>query len=320
MGTAPRRGRVALTGATGFIGAPLTTALDAAGWELRVLARREPPLLRTSRIAEVIVGDLGDEKALRQLVDGVDAVVHLAGLVKARSTSEFFRVNAEGTERLVRAAAALPNPPRFLLVSSLAAREPQLSGYCASKRGAEEALRREAGAMGWMIVRPPAVYGPGDLELLPFFRNIQRGLAPRPSGGQHRVSMIYISDLVDFIAKSLEKPIVSQICWEIDDGTPEGYSWTDLATTAAAILGMKPRRVALPRAVVDLVARRNEAAMRRGAPARMLSRGKVRELFHEDWVAHSRPPEDATAWRPHWPLARGMAETIEWYRFLGNLK
>lgn len=320
MGTGTRRGRVALTGATGFIGAPLATALDAAGWELRVLARREPPLLHTTGVAEVVIGDLDDETALRQLVDGADAVVHLAGLVKARSTPEFFRVNTAGTERLVRAAAARPNPPRFLLVSSLAAREPQLSGYCASKRGAEDSLRREAGAMRWMIVRPPAVYGPGDLELLPFFRNIQRGLAPRPSGGPHRVSMIFISDLVDFIVKSLEESVSSQTCWEIDDGAPDGYSWTDLATTAAAVLGTKPRRVVLPRAVVDLVARRNEAAMRRGGPVRMLSRGKVRELFHADWVAHSRPPEGATAWHPRWSLARGFAQTIEWYRLIGNLK
>lgn len=319
MVIAARLGRVALTGATGFIGAPLTTALDAAGWRLRVLARREPPLLRTRQVAEVIIGDLHDEKSLCELVDGVDAVVHLAGLVKARSAAEFFRVNIEGTERLVRAAAAASAPPRFVLISSLAAREPQLSSYCASKRGAEDALRREGGGIVWSILRPSAVYGPGDLEFLPFFRSVARGFALRPMPGNHRVSMLYINDLVDFISRLLEEKLQPESCWEIDDGAPDGHSWSDLAATAGAVFGIKPRIVPVPRPILDLIARWNERAMRRGAPARILSRGKVREIFHEDWVARARPPAGATDWRPHWPLARGFAETVESYRVRGLL-
>lgn len=319
MAMAPRRGRVALTGATGFIGAPLTTALDTAGWQLRVLARREPPLLRTRQVAEVIIGDLQDDKSLRELVDGVDAVVHLAGLVKARSPAEFFRVNTEGTERLVRTAAAASSPSRFILISSLAAREPQLSSYCASKRGAEDALRREGSGMAWSILRPPAVYGPGDLEFLPFFRSVRRGFALRPTPGNHRVSMIYISDLIKFIAQLLEENSGARACWEIDDGASNGHSWSDLAATAGAVLGVKPRTIPVPRSVLDLIARGNERAMRRGAPARILSRGKVREIFHQDWVAHARPPAGAVDWRPHWPLDRGFAETVEFYRVRGLL-
>ncbi|MBM3651220.1 MAG: NAD-dependent epimerase/dehydratase family protein, partial [Alphaproteobacteria bacterium] len=133
---------VALTGVSGFVGPHLVAALARQGYRLRLLLRRWSPLPSLDGVAaEIVLGDLLDEGALRQLVAGVDAVVHAAGLIKARRAADFLRVNRDGTALL----SALAPEARLVLVSSLAAREPQLSPYAASKRAAEEAVAARAG-------------------------------------------------------------------------------------------------------------------------------------------------------------------------------
>jgi nucleoside-diphosphate-sugar epimerase len=317
---APNPGRVALTGASGFIGGHVVTALDAAGWRLRLLARRRPPILRCQQVPEVVIGDLADEAALHALTADCDAVLHLAGLVKAGSRAAFFRANAEGTERLARIAAQQPRQPRFILVSSIAAREPALSSYCASKRAGEAALRQQADGMGWSILRPPAIYGPRDRELLPFFRCIARGIAPRPNLPGMRMSMLFVKDLVDLLVMMLHDNSGLRECWEVDDGAPAGHSWAEIAAAAAGAIGAgKPRAISTPRSLLSLIGAWNEAAMALSGRPRMLTREKVRELFHADWVVHDRPPADGTKWQPRWDLTRGFSETAAWYRASGWL-
>jgi nucleoside-diphosphate-sugar epimerase len=167
---------IALTGATGFIGKTLARRLTATEWQIRGLVR--PPSQGSPQVEiaiQWIEGDLGDPDSLRRLVSGVDAIVHCAGAVRGASQAHFNRVNVDGVARLVQAATEQHQLPRFLLMSSLAAREPHVSPYAASKRQGEEALAMGAGHMGWATFRPPAVYGPGDKELLPLFRWIGRG-------------------------------------------------------------------------------------------------------------------------------------------------
>jgi nucleoside-diphosphate-sugar epimerase len=315
MAAAPAvSGRVALTGASGFIGGHLVTALDAAGFRLRLLARREPPLLRCAQVPELVIGDLEDATSLEALVDGCSLVIHAAGLVKARSRADFFRANAEGTARLVGVAARAAPQPRFLLVSSIAAREPGLSSYCASKRAGEDALKQHAGTMPWTILRPCAVYGPGDQEFLPFFRAIRRGVALRPARVDPRISMIFVKDFVDLVAVLAKHEVGIGECWEIDDGTRGGHDWGELAAAAAAALGSRPLTVRVPRLLLELVGAYNEAAMASGARPRVLSREKVRELFHAGWVVDAPAPPARTNWQPRWDLKQGFAETVVWYR------
>jgi len=312
------RGRVAVTGASGFVGSHIVTALDAAGWRLRLLARREPPAIRARQTPELVIGDLADEDALETLVRDCDLVVHAAGLVKARSRAEFFRVNAEATGRLAAIAARCPAPPRFLLISSIAAREPALSSYCASKRAGEDALKQAAGGMRWSILRPVAVYGPRDREFLPFFRGVARGVALRPAGVDPRLSMIFINDLADLVAVVAEDKDSHGICWEVDDGAPRGYGWGDLGAAAAAALKTRPMSVSVGRWLLQSLGTGNELATAWDGRARMLTRDKVREIWHSDWVAALRPPA-GTNWQPRWDLARGFAETAAWYRLSGWL-
>ena len=137
------KGLVAVTGATGFIGRRLVRRLVDSGWRVRALARRPDEGLRDAG-AEVVRGALEDDASLKALVELANAVVHCAGAIRAPSHEAFVHINCDGTARLARAIVAQPRPPRLLLMSSLAARSPELSSYAASKRMAEDRVHRAA--------------------------------------------------------------------------------------------------------------------------------------------------------------------------------
>jgi len=304
---------VAVTGATGFVGSHLLVALARHGWTLRLLVRRWSPLPSLAGIAaEIVWGDLAEEPALRQLVAGVDAVVHAAGLIKARRAADFQTVNRDGTARLAAVAAGLP----FLLLSSLAAREPQLSPYAASKRAAEEILAARGGP--WLAVRAPAVYGPGDRETLAYFRAVARGLAPQPRVADARLSLIHVADLAETLALALDRP-PSPSTYEIDDGWQGGYSYADMAMAAAAALGRRARTLQIARRQMMAVARLNLLRQSLGGSTQILTPAKVKEMFHSDWTIHDRRLASAVGFRARYDLVEGFRHTVLWYRAQGWL-
>lgn len=304
------RGPIALTGSTGFVGRHLVKALDEAGYSLRLLVR-EGPRDCGFGTAETIIGTLNDEAALARLVAGAQAVIHLAGAIAAPDRATFFAVNTQGTERLAKAAMAA-GVARFIHVSSLAAREPQLSDYAASKREAEDRLR-EMAPCGLMIVRPPVVYGPGDRATLPLLAQFTRRFAIIPAAAQARVSLLYAEDLATFLVARLADETQGLI--EIDDGKPDGYGWPDLLKSAAEVEGHEARAVFLPRWLlqglswpVGLLG----SALKLRVP---LTPGKVRELYHRDWVVRGT----GTAVPGAKEFADGFRLTIAWYREQGWL-
>jgi len=316
-GPPANRGCVALTGATGFVGRHLLHRLAEDGWQLRALTRRPQALGPVAAQVRPVVGDLGSEAALAELVQGAEVVVHCAGLVAARSAAEFHRVNAEGTARLLRAAQAAGRP-RFLLISSLAAREPQLSPYAASKRQAEELLRQTADGLVWQALRPPVVYGPGDRATLPLFRQFARGLVLRP-GGSGRFSMVYVGDLAAAVAALLAQGGPAGAVMELDDGMPGGYGWPEVIGAAERQLGRRIRAVSVPQPVQRLAAAAGTlGAAFTGRPP-VLSQGKVNELAHPDWVCRDGLLGDCISWRAAVGLDEGFALTSAWYKAAGWL-
>ena len=309
----PTMGLVAVTGASGFVGPHLVAALKRHGWKVRLLLRRWSPLPSLAGVeAEIVWGDLADERALAQLVDGVAAVVHAAGLIKARDSADFLTVNRDGTIRL----AALAPEARFLLLSSLTAREPGLSPYGASKRAAEDALAGRTGP--WLAVRAPAVYGPGDRETLAYFKTAARGIGPSPRGTAARLSLIHVEDLAEALALALDRPLPPSV-YEIDDGRAEGYSYADMADAAGQALGRRVSRLAIPRPVMAAVAGLNGWRQALGGPTQILTAGKVAELFHADWVAHDRRLAAATGFAAQHDLWTGFRDAVLWYRARGWL-
>jgi nucleoside-diphosphate-sugar epimerase len=247
-------------------------------------------------------------------VQGVTAVVHCAGAIRGASAGEFSRVNVDGVARLVQAARELHPLPRFLLISSLAAREPQVSHYAASKRGGEHALRSLAAGMMWTALRPPAVYGPGDRETLPLVRCLQRGMAPVFGRKGSRFSLLFVEDLADAVRHLLELPQWPSGLFEIHDGHTGGYGWEDLTHTVARIIRKPVRRVRVPVALVQVAARGNLFLSRAFGYTPMLTPGKVRELTHPNWVCNDAALRRATGWTPRFLLEAGMRQTLKHLR------
>ncbi|WP_395670536.1 NAD-dependent epimerase/dehydratase family protein [Phenylobacterium sp.] len=296
---------VAVTGATGFLGRPLVRELAAQGLAVRILARRDPICAEWRGLApEVVVGSLGDEGALRALTNSVDVVIHAAGLVKARTAAEFTVANADGARRVAAATSG-----RMLLVSSLAAREPQLSAYAASKRAGEDAARAVLGER-LTIVRPPAIYGPGDRELLPLFQTAARSPVLPVFSDQARTAVIHIDDAARQIAALARRS--GGGTFALSDHRPEGYGWREIMREAAAAVGRRPRLVPTPAPVVHGVARlAGFLGGFGGVP--MLTAGKARELLHDDWSL--RPEEQAQGLPPpQFGLSAGLADAVRWYR------
>lgn len=301
--------RIAVTGATGFIGRALCAHLQANDYSVRALVRNADAAsdLAASGI-ELFVGDLGREDRLSALLHDADAVIHLAGAVRGNSPESFDLTNVDGTQRLVDAATRSPHPPKLVHISSLAAREPQLSWYARSKRAAEQRLQATAESLDWAIIRPPAVYGPGDREMLAVFRSMARGILPIPGDPAARVSLIHVDDLVEAIIACLRLPRLGRRTFTLDDGMPEGYGWLDMAATVEDVWGRKVRAFRVPTLLLDALAHANLGLSRMLGYAPMLTPSKLHELRHPDWVVTDQALTEATGWRPQVTLRSGLEQ------------
>ena len=302
-------GVVALTGATGFIGSALCRTLARAGWRIRALARQTPEAAPTSEI-QWIRGDLDDAVGLERLVADVDAVIHCAGAVRGRCAEHFQQANVHGSERLLQATRKAAPHARFLYMSSLAAREPTLSWYAASKHRAEELLAQQAGAVVLTIFRPTAVYGPGDRELRLVFRLLQRGWLPVAGDRAACLTLLHVHDLSAAVARWLNcsRPISGT--FELHDGRRGGYTWDSVAAIAAEVYGRRVRLLPLPAVGLALAAGANLRLGRWLGYQPMLTPGKLRELRHPDWICDNGALAEALGWQPEFDLERAMREGL----------
>lgn len=303
---------VAVTGATGFLGRHLVRALARDGWTPRVLVRRDPvhPLWRDIEV-EVVVGDLKSPRALDRLCQGAEVLVHVAGLIKAASLDAFDAVNCDGARAAALAAKAAG--ARFILVSSLAAREPQLSNYAASKRHGEDAVREVFPDA--LIVRPPAIYGPGDTETLPLFQLAAKSPVLPVLSPDTRIAMIHVEDAAAKLASFCKNPVSGLV--ELSDVRRDGYTWAEIMSAAGATMGANPRLARLPDGVLALAGTLADAwSFATGTPT-VFGSGKVRELLHADWSLSSAPMSEGVP--SVFGLMDGFAHTVDWYRAEGWL-
>ncbi|MGF1606661.1 MAG: NAD-dependent epimerase/dehydratase family protein [Rhodothalassiaceae bacterium] len=296
--------RIALTGATGFLGGYVMDALLAAGLQLTALARRPQPERAGVRWVE---GHINDQQALIELVRDAHGLIHAAGIVQARRKVDFLVTNMGGTARLALTASIAEAPVRrAILISSLAAREPRLSAYAASKRAAEHIWHTLPEATRSVIVRPPAIYGPGDTQVIKLIEAAQRGWLPAPAGRNARFSLIHAADVAAATVALLTAHELPEAPVELSDPTETGYSMDEVAGLIGARIGQRPRLIPLPRWLVRLAGLANETAgLIRGRTV-FFTHGKAREVTHKDWVAQAPGNRAIHGWQPRIDLSAGL--------------
>lgn len=300
---------LAVTGATGFVGrATLTQAIEA-GWHVRALTRR--PQDAREGVAW-IAGALDDKDSLAELAAGSDVVLHIAGVVNVPTRADFEAGNATATANVVDAARDA-NVRRFVHVSSLAAREPDLSNYGWSKERAEQIV--QASGLDWTIVRPPAVFGPGDTEMLDLFRMARRGIALVPPG---RMSAIYVEELARLLlAVAADRSASLGATYEPDDGTPTGWSYRGFAQAVGrAVDRAHVSAIPVPPLMLKTAGQLDKLVRRGNAK---LTPDRARYIAHPDWVAGSGASPPPEIWKPTLDTAEALAETVRWYRSEGWL-
>jgi nucleoside-diphosphate-sugar epimerase len=294
--------RLAVTGATGFVGSHLLDVALADGHDIVALTRREqPPRERVTWVA----GDLHDRAALERLVTGADAVIHVAGVISGQTAAAFEKGNVEGTLAMLAAATA-GGIRRFIHVSSLAAREPKLSLYGASKARAEELVH--GSGLDWAIVRPPAVYGPGDRETLELFRMAKMGIMLMPPKG--RVSVIHADDVGRLLLALAAADGPSKVLIEPDDGKAGGWTHREFARALGGAVGTRPAILSSPGILLRLAARADQLFRREKAK---LTVDRAAYFSHRNWVVEPRRAAPPDLWHPRIETTQGLKATADWY-------
>jgi nucleoside-diphosphate-sugar epimerase len=310
--------KVALTGATGFVGSHLVGALRRRRDDVVALVRRpsKAGALRASG-CRLVEGDLRDERALDALVEGAEVVFHVAGLVAARREADFLEVNRDGTAALARAAARA-GVSRVVHVSSLAVTGPTVPGrplaedaglgpvsaYGRSKHAGEEALR--SSGVPCAIVRPAAVYGPRDRAFLTLFRAAARGIVLLPGDGSQELSLVHAEDLASALLAAATS--ARTVGGTYHAAHPEPTTQIALAGAVARALGREVRTMTLPAPLVRGVLGLTGFTSRAMGRAPLLDGDKARELLAPAWTCSSDALREP-----------GLRETARSYRVAGWL-
>ena len=318
-----------VTGATGFVGGHLIDRLADDGWRIRALVRPTSDIQKLKQLGvECRVGALQDAAAVAHACDGADTVFHLAAVTGLRADTDFHRANVEGTRGVVQGVlAAEPRPRRFVYLSSYAACGPAVDGrprgsedplapltaYGRTKLAGEEEVRAlEVEGVEVATLRAPAVYGPGDHALLPYFRLVRWGVAPGPGGADRLLHLIFAPDLARALAAAADVPPGTYAVAE-----PVVHRWSEVVSAIAGADGRRPMRVALHPELVRVVGKVNEKVGRLAGRAVVFNREKAEEMLAEGWTCDLRGSEMLLPVAT--PLAEGIARTAHWYRKQGWL-
>src|SRR3990167_4744288 len=325
--------KILVTGATGFLGSHLVEELANNDHHVICLVRNKSAKLPFNIMnnIELIEGLLSDFDSLCQAVSNVDAIIHCAGLTKAKSVDSYYQINTEGTVGLLEAAKKYGSKlRRFVFVSSLAARGPSnesqmtpfiecpVSSYGLSKLTAEQKVMQYNHYFPVTIIRPPLIYGPRDKELLWFFKLAKHGFILLPFGGHLKLSIIYVKDAVSALMKALADPSQDVNIYCLDDGTIN--TWHHMALEATMSINGRIRlKVSVPSSVMTFAAYLSQQYGHYTGKAQMLTLDKLKELKQTDWVCDSTLTRQQLNWLPQVKWTEGLQLTYKWYKHTGWL-
>jgi nucleoside-diphosphate-sugar epimerase len=323
---------ILVTGGTGFIGGHLVERLVAAQrCPVRCLVRRPATAGNLPRGVELAHGDLESGAGLTEALRGVDTVIHLAGVTKARTAADYDRGNAVATANLLRAAGDVA---RLVHVSSLAAAGPStadrplteadeprpVSHYGRSKLAGEEAVRNSPLRGRTVIVRPPVVYGPRDRDVYQVIRTVARGWMAQIGTAPRRFSHVYVGDLVDGLIAAADRASAGAggRIFYLANSAP--VSWEEFGSLAARLMGRKLRTVAIPESAAYVLGLCAEWWTRLSRKPGILSRDKVREACCAGWVCDPGRARRELGFCASTGLEDGLRRTLDWYKEAGWLK
>jgi len=327
----PTEQPIALTGGSGFVGSHVAEALLAAGYKVRALVRRpdRPGWLKGMRV-EVVPGDVNDFEATCKLVEGVAAVVHVAGLTSAKELDEYRHCNAGGTKNVVTAVRRLAKDAHVVLVSSQAAAGPSpdgrpvkvgeacrpVSSYGKSKLEAEMILNGTKG-IGYTILRPSAVYGPREKAIKDLFVLTSKGFTPILGGGKPMIQLVFAPDVARSVVAILERGPRGETFFAAH---PEVLSYTDIArilsrlrTPPAKLVNVSEGLVRVAGKVMGVI-----SFFREGPP--VFNAEKANEMLQPAWVCDVGPAQEALGSPFTTSFEKGAAATMNWYRDEGWIK
>jgi dihydroflavonol-4-reductase len=336
--------RVLVTGGSGFIGTHLIAALAARGDDVACLVRKTSKVEHLRAMgARLVFGDVTDADSVAAAIDGQEVVYHVAGLTRALTVQQFYKVNRQGVAYVAKACAARQTPPVLICVSSLAAAGPAIDGrprvesdppepisrYGRSKRSGERAAEHFADQVPITIVRPPIVLGEGDQLSLPLFRSVIRfHLHLTPGLTPQRFSLIHADDLVELLILAAERGRRLPPLTNGNNSSGEGYyfaacgedpTYADLGRLVAKSAG---RWVFVLPAVMPMIrsmAALNEAISQvRHEPA-IVNIDKAREIAAGSWLCSAQTAKEQLGFTVAAPLIDRLRQTSEWYRREGWL-
>ena len=329
--------KILVTGASGFLGGWIAERLASQNHSVRVLVRKTSNRKHLEKLTgiEFAEGAVEDRSAVERAVDGVDAIIHSAGLVKAKNDAEFRKVNVDGTENLVVAAAAQAKAGkklrRFVHVSSLEVSGPSQDGkpvpveqvqpctaYGRSKAAAEERVLAKKDELPVTILRPGAIYGPRDVEILEAFKSVSRGLLPTIAGGKALGVFVYGPDCADACIRALDADVPSGSIYFVADRTGPLTQKEFLEMIEGALGKRALLRFSLPAGVLKTVAKGVEVFGKTTDRAVMLTPEKA-EMLLQHFVCDPSRTFDELQWDPKMHLRDGVRETAVWYRENGWL-
>lgn len=315
-----------VTGGTGFIGSHLVEGLlDSSDYdEVRCLVRNKEKWISGLPFKK-ITGDLQNLKALERGLEGADVLFHVAAIVKAPTKREFTQANVDATENLVRLAQK-KGVKNLVILSSLAAAGPSngapkteeqpmrpVSMYGTSKLEMERRIKKAVNEKESVkIIRPPAVFGPREDQIYDFFRAFSKGVCPIVGdGNKPKVSMVYVSDLVNGILLAAKKTDPGIHSYFITGDGP--HTWNEIQDITSKVMGKKAIPVKLKPAVVKKVAGLIENVASLFGKYPVINREKANELILE-WTCSSQKAEKELDYHSKVSLAEGISRTIHWYK------
>lgn len=325
--------KVAVTGANGFLGSHVVERLLARGDEPVAVVRPTADLRWLQDVeVEVVQTTLDDVDALGRALDGAEVVVHLAGATRARPLSRFFDINVGFTRAVLDACARAARPPRrVVLSSSLAATGPSssrlpltesqpalpVSAYGRSKYEAEQALLSDPRVEG-VVLRPPGIYGPRDVDVLEMLRLARHGIFMRVGFGAPLYNWLYALDAAEAFVSACHAPSAAGEVFNVGDDT--NYTSAEFDRIVARAVGT-PRRLTLhlPVVVLKAAALVGELASMASPRPPILNWDKAKIVTAGSWAIDIAKARELLGWAPTFTAAEGMAATVSWYRRMGWL-